>query len=130
MLTTHYLEEADILCDRVAIMREAEIVVSGSPKELKQDLGGDLIRVELSKRDPRLEEKVKNLRYAKKMKIRGSAINLTVDDGERRAVELIPLIDTFPPTIKSLNLREPTLDDVFLYHTGERFESNGNNHRC
>ncbi|MFC1617896.1 ATP-binding cassette domain-containing protein [Patescibacteria group bacterium] len=121
LLTTHYLEEADILCDRVAIMAEAKIIVSGTPRELKQALGGDLIRVVLSERNQALEKKVQSLPYVKKTKIRDKAINLTVDNGEERAVELINIINSFPPEIKSFNLREPTLDDVFLYHTGERF---------
>ncbi len=121
LLTTHYLEEADTLCDRVAIMSEAKIVTSGSPKDLKHELGGDLIRIELSERNTDLEKKVESLSYVKKLKMRGNAINLTVDNGEERAVELITLINSFPPVIKSFNMREPTLDDVFLYHTGERF---------
>ncbi|MFC1721616.1 ATP-binding cassette domain-containing protein [Patescibacteria group bacterium] len=124
LLTTHYLEEADVLCDRVAIMRDGKIVVSGSPHDLKKDLGGDLIRIELDRQDARLEEKIRSLPYVKKVKLSGSAINLTVDDGEKRAVQLIPLVNSFPPTLKSMNLREPTLDDVFLYHTGERIATN------
>ncbi len=128
LLTTHYLEEADTLCDRVAIMKNGRIVVCDSPQKLKHDLGGDLIRIELDRRDKRLEEKINSLPYVKKIKIRGNAINLTVDNGQKRAVELIPLIDTFPPTLKSMNLREPTLDDVFLYHTGERFSSSNDLH--
>jgi len=123
LLTTHYLDEADALCDRVAIMREGKIVVCDSPDTLKHNLGGDLIRVELDRRDQRLEEKIKSMPYVQKMKVRNKAINLTVDNGQKRAVQLIPLIDSFPPVLKSMNLREPTLDDVFLYHTGERFEN-------
>lgn len=124
LLTTHYLEEADILCDRVAIMRDAKIVVSGSPHDLKKDLGGDLIRIELDRQDSRLEQKIRTLPYVKKVRLSGNAINLTVDNGEKRAVQLIPLINSFSPTLKSMNLREPTLDDVFLYHTGERIAAN------
>jgi ABC-2 type transport system ATP-binding protein len=122
LLTTHYLEEADALCDRVAIMNNSKIVVTGTPHDLKKDLGGDLIRIELDREDQSLLSKIRSLPYVQKVKFVDKFINLTVDNGEQRAVELIPLINKYPPTLKSMNLREPTLDDVFLYHTGEHFE--------
>lgn len=122
LLTTHYLEEADALCDRVAIMNNSKIVVTGTPHSLKKDLGGDLIRIELDRKDESLLARIKSLPYVQKVKFVGNFVNLTVDSGEKRAVELIPLINEYPPLLKSMNLREPTLDDVFLHHTGEHFQ--------
>lgn len=129
LLTTHYLEEADVLCDTVSIMKNGNIVVSGSPHDLKHSLGGDLIKVVVTSIDPDMVTQIKNLSYVKKFQINKNIITLTVDNGEERAVDLITLINSFPPNIKSLNLREPSLDDVFLYHTGEQFEAiNSNSH--
>ncbi|EKD49685.1 MAG: hypothetical protein ACD_63C00070G0003 [uncultured bacterium] len=126
LLTTHYLEEADFLCDRVAIINEAEIVAMDTPENLKHSLGGDLIKVQLDRRDPKLEKELKKLSFVEKMNIRENTISITVQCGEEHVVEIIMLIDKFPSVIKSLNLREPTLDDVFLYHTGEKFNNQQN----
>lgn len=123
ILTTHYLEEADVLCDRVAIMNKGKFLVCGSPRSLKQSLGGDIINVELNKRDLNLEEKIRSFLFVKKIRIQRNTLSLTLNDGEKHVVELIALINSFSLEIKSFNLRQPTLEDVFLYHTGKHLLS-------
>lgn len=123
LLTTHYLEEADYLCDRVAVMNEGRIVVSGVPRDLKHGLGGDLVRVRLATVPPEFLDRVKRFPFVKKVSPREKEVSLVVDNGEANGAELIRLVHALSLDIKSFSLREPTLEDVFLHYTGERFNS-------
>lgn len=123
LLTTHYLEEADYLCDRVAVMNEGRIVVSGVPRDLKHGLGGDLVRVRLATVSPEFLDRVKRFPFVKKVSPREKEVSLVVDNGEANGAELIRLVHALSLDIKSFSLREPTLEDVFLHYTGERFNS-------
>lgn len=123
LLTTHYLEEADYLCGRVAVMNEGKIAVTGTPKDLKHGLGGDLVRVRLAEVPEMLLQKMRQLPFVKKVSQKDKEVSLVVINGEANGAELIRLIHELSLDIKSFSLREPTLEDVFLNYTGERFNS-------
>ncbi len=123
LLTTHYLEEADYLCDRVAVMNEGKISVAGSPKELKRGLGGDLVRIRLAAVPAEFLSRVRQFPFVKKVSLKDTEVSLVVDNGEANGAELIRLVHALSLDIKSFSLREPTLEDVFLHYTGERFNS-------
>jgi len=119
VLTTHYMEEADHLCNRVAIIDHGEIVVLDTPEALKNMLGGDVISLKL--KDPanitKLYDIYKNNGFAKIVS-KKDEIFITVSDGEYQVPHVLNIAWNENISIISVSLYKPTLDDVFLHHTG------------
>jgi len=111
IITTHYMDEADKLCDRLAIIDHGKIVVLGSPAKLKKDLGGDIIRLKAKNLDI---EVLKKLKYVKKVDKCDSEVCLTIKDANRHLQEILRRVGK----VDSVEIRSPTLDDVFLHYTG------------
>jgi ABC-2 type transport system ATP-binding protein len=111
IITTHYMDEADKLCDRMAIIDRGKIVVMGTPKKLKKDLGGDIIRLKAKNLDV---EVLNKLKYIKKVDKCDSEICLTVKDANKHLQEILKVVGK----VESVEIRSPTLDDVFLHYTG------------
>lgn len=124
-LTTHYMEEADELCDRIAIMNKGKIVVIGTPQKLKDSLGGDIIEVKINKSANGLIEKLKKVKFIKDAKATNKTLKITLEHGETKIEDVIQTIKKQGYNISSIELHKPTLEDVFLYYTGEEFERNG-----
>jgi ABC-2 type transport system ATP-binding protein len=120
-LTTHYLEEADVLCDRLMIMDHGQIVAEGAPRALKQQVAGDAIVISLRPGDPAADQAAAVLAgepYVRELTDSGGQVRLYVDDGGTALPELIRLLDARGIGISSISMSEPTLDDVFLRQTG------------
>lgn len=120
LLTTHYLEEADKLCDTVAIIDNGEIVAKGTPAQLKNDIGGDTVLFgfdaeEVARKAKALLEKEVQ---TEKVQVKGNFVHLNVKDGERKLPHILRLLDTNNLIVQSIALSKPSLDDVFLKHTG------------
>jgi ABC-2 type transport system ATP-binding protein len=111
IITTHYMDEADKLCNRLAIIDRGKIVVFGSPKKLKKDVGGDIIRLKAKNFDL---ESLQNLPYVKEITPRDSEVCLTLEDANVHLQEILKVVGR----IDSVEIRSPTLDDVFLHYTG------------
>ncbi|MDD2665813.1 MAG: ATP-binding cassette domain-containing protein [Methanocellales archaeon] len=111
ILTTHYMDEADKLCDRLAIIDSGKIVVIGSPKKLKKDLGGDIIRIKAEKLNI---DALKQLTYVKNITNCDGEFCLTVEDANLNLQEILGIVGK----VDSVEIRTPTLDDVFLHYTG------------
>lgn len=111
IITTHYMDEADKLCDRLAIIDKGKIVVLGSPKQLKKDLGGDIIRLKANNLDINM---LKKLPYIKDISACDGEVCLTLEDASTHLQEILKLVGK----IDSVEIRSPTLDDVFLHYTG------------
>ncbi|HEX7575118.1 MAG TPA: ATP-binding cassette domain-containing protein [Candidatus Methanoperedens sp.] len=120
MLTTHYMEEADKLCDRIAIIDHGEIVALDSPQVLKNMLGGDVITLELEK--PGDIEILCNTYHkdgcANIVSKKLNEVFITVKNGEREIPHVLALASGAGISITSVSLRKPTLDDVFIHYTG------------
>jgi ABC-2 type transport system ATP-binding protein len=117
-LTTHYLDEADALCDRILVIDYGRIVAEGSPEELKRRISGDVVTLTVSG-DP---EAAKGL-FAEHPGVRditldGRSLRLTVEQGEEALPGLLRILDTAGISMRSIQLARPTLDDVFLTVTG------------
>ncbi|MFA4936049.1 MAG: ATP-binding cassette domain-containing protein [Candidatus Methanoperedens sp.] len=120
MLTTHYMEEADHLCNRIAIIDHGEIVALDTPEAMKNSLGGDVITLEIEKPDDmaRLCEVYKKNGCANIVSQKKNEVFITVREGERQIPHVLALASDAGIPILSVSLRKPTLDDVFLHHTG------------
>jgi ABC-2 type transport system ATP-binding protein len=128
-LTTHYLEEADALCDRLVIMDHGEIVVEGAPQDLKRQVSGDSIvlsiRNEHGAATERASDALGSQAYVREIALAGSDLRLYVEDGGASLPSVLRLLDDEGIEISSVKLSEPTLDDVFLHHTGRSLRDAG-----
>jgi ABC-2 type transport system ATP-binding protein len=127
-LTTHYLEEADNLCDRVAIIDHGTIVALGSPLQLKRQIGGETITVEFN--NDKDVEKAKTIFGAlssiQKMYPQENKLHLVVQDGEGLIAEVLRQLDKEKISILTIGLSRPSLDDVFLQKTGRSLREGKN----
>lgn len=112
ILTTHYMDEADMLCDRVSIIDSGKIVTLDSPENLKKIIGGDMIRVKSNDGDI---DVVKKMKFVKKVEKKGDTITLTVVDANKHLKEILDSIGN----VEWAELSSPTLNDVFLHFTGK-----------
>jgi ABC-2 type transport system ATP-binding protein len=117
VMTTHYMEEADSLCDRVAIIDHGRIIAQDTPGALKDSLGGDMVVVKTPDAK-RLEAAVKGLEWVKKAKIDDGAISLSVAQAEKKILKIMDITRENKIEVQSIGMHKPTLDDVFLHYTG------------
>jgi ABC-2 type transport system ATP-binding protein len=118
ILTTHYMEEADYLCERVAIIDYGKIVAMDSPSKLKDILGGDVVSLEIEGRSDALLSHLRELDWIKTMASHNNNLSLTMEKGERRIPELINMANKDGVDVVCVHLRKPSLEDVFLHYTG------------
>ncbi|MEM1977223.1 MAG: ATP-binding cassette domain-containing protein [Nitrososphaerota archaeon] len=116
-LTTHYMEEADYLSHRVAIIDRGRILAVDEPRNLKDMIGGDVVIVSCSDPGPLAEELMRQ-DWVKEVKTRGSEISVYVDHGEKKIPEIVMIAERLGVAVDSILLREPTLEDVYLKFTG------------
>jgi ABC-2 type transport system ATP-binding protein len=127
-LTTHYLEEADALCDRLMIMDHGEIVAEGTPRDLKRQVSGDSVLLSVHDEDgalTRARELISAQPYVPEITAEGDRLHLYVTDGSAALPGLLRLLDGERIVLKSISLSEPTLDDVFLHQTGRSLRDAG-----
>ena len=117
-MTTHYLEEADALCDRVAIIDHGKIVVVGSPEELKHGLGGDVITLGI-KEDADVSELIREVEHVKDVKREDGSYRIKAEYGEITTPSIIEALRKKGYTVTRLSLTEPTLNEVYLEYTGK-----------
>jgi ABC-2 type transport system ATP-binding protein len=117
-LTTHYLEEADALCDRIAIIDHGKIVVIGSPTELKDSLGGDIITLSIQK-DEDITGLIGKIEHVKEVKKQNGSYIIKAANGELAAPLIIEAIRNNNHIVTKLSLTKPTLNEVYLQYTGK-----------
>ncbi len=118
ILTTHYMEEADFLCDRIAIMDRGKFVAMDSPGRLKDILGGDVVFLEIEGSADALVNRIKSLDWITNITRHDDNLSLTMERGERRIPELINVARENGVNVTCVHLRKPSLEDVFLHFTG------------
>ena len=112
IITTHYMEEADQLCDRLAIIDHGKIVALDTPSNLKKSLGGDVVRIRIKK--PNMAA-LKKLKYVKNVKHKDGVLSFAVNDAGAHLQEILKEVGK----AESVESRSPTLQDVFINLTGE-----------
>lgn len=121
LLTSHLAEEVE-RCDRLAVIDEGEIVVTGSPGELKREVGGDIVTIASDSPDE-LIEKIR-FEYSEKPMMVNGKIRMEIQNGHK----FIPkLVEAFPGLVSEIKLGKPTLEDVFIDRTGRPFASDNGN---
>jgi len=122
LLTTHYLEEADELADRLAIVSRGQVVAGGTPTELKAQLGGDAVHLELA--DGRVDDArriVAGLGGAEESVVDGQTLVSRVRNGGRALPAILSALEQEGIAVESVSLSRPSLDDVYLHYTGRDF---------
>jgi ABC-2 type transport system ATP-binding protein len=119
VITTHYLDEAESLCDRVAIVDLGKIVALGTPAELKrQVMGGDVVETEFAVLPDEALNALQSADFTLEAKRRENGLTLVVKSGAESVPKIVELVNAHGGRLNSITLREPTLDDVFLNFTG------------
>jgi ABC-2 type transport system ATP-binding protein len=116
-LTTHYLDEADALCDRISIMDHGQIVAEGTPEALKQEISGDVVNVGLADQVA-AAQLLESAEFVRKLEKIDSGVRLYVADGGSAIPLILRQLDAAGITPGSVELHRPSLDDVFLTKTG------------
>jgi ABC-2 type transport system ATP-binding protein len=125
LLTTHYLEEADRLASRLAIVDRGRVVTSGTPDELKGELRGDAVQVELpADADPaRVRQVLAVLPAVRDVVIAGRDVSARSDDGAAAVPVVLAELQRAGVNAASVAVARPSLDDVYLRHVGRTFET-------
>jgi ABC-2 type transport system ATP-binding protein len=124
LLTTHYLEEADALTDRLAIVSRGRVVVEGTAEELKERMQGEAVVVELV--DGAADDAaavVRALAAVREVSIEGQRLRSRVDDGARAVAPILAALDSRGIAVESVTMHRPSLDDVYLHYTGRDFRA-------
>jgi ABC-2 type transport system ATP-binding protein len=117
-LTTHYLEEADALCDRLAIIDHGRIVAEGTPKALKRQIAGDVVTLGVFGDQQSAVSLLELQPFVREVSQEGDVVRLYVAHGEGSMPAILRLLDTAGIETRSIALTRPSLDDVFLRQTG------------
>jgi ABC-2 type transport system ATP-binding protein len=120
-LTTHYLDEADSICDRIAIIDHGHIVATGSPSELKDRLGGDVVTVRPVRADPALEGLLRAVPGVLSVASQDGAYRLKGSRGEELVPGLVEACTRAGIGLSSVSVKRPSLDEVFLELTGHEY---------
>jgi ABC-2 type transport system ATP-binding protein len=122
LLTTHYLEEADSLADRLAIVSQGKVVVEGTPSELKQRLSGDAVQVEVENGAvDRAREVLAGVGAQPEQVLDGRTVVARVEHGGRALPGIISALEGAGISVASVSVSRPSLDDVYLHFTGRDF---------
>jgi ABC-2 type transport system ATP-binding protein len=119
VITTHYLDEAEALCSRVGIVDLGKLVALGAPIDLKRAvMGGDVVEAEFSVMPDEALKALQDSKFVLEVKKRENLLTVLVESGAESVPRIVELVNAKGGKLRSITLREPTLDDVFLNFTG------------
>src|SRR5665648_306181 len=118
ILTTHYMDEADRLCGRVAIIDKGKIVALDTSEKLKEEIGGEVITIKSPERD-RLYSKLNELPWVNRAEHHDDSVTINLENAEKHVVDIVNLASSNGIAIGSISVHKPTLEDVFLHFTGK-----------
>ncbi|MEI6726383.1 MAG: ATP-binding cassette domain-containing protein [Actinomycetes bacterium] len=123
LLTTHYLEEADRLAGRLAIVDQGRVVAEGAPEELKGELHGDTIAVELAQQplDGEVQRALDKVPDVHDVAVEARALRARADSGARAVPAVLAALESEGVKVASVTVARPSLDDVYLRHAGKAF---------
>jgi len=123
LLTTHYLEEADHLASRLAIVDRGRVVAEGTPDALKGELSGDAIHVDLAHvvEEGRVRAALSGVSAIRELSVEGATVRARADNGGTVVPAMITALESGGARVASVRVTRPSLDDVYLRHTGRTF---------
>ncbi|MEV0898876.1 ATP-binding cassette domain-containing protein [Actinoplanes sp. NPDC049802] len=123
LLTTHYLDEADRLAARLAIVDEGRIVAEGTPAELKGELRGDAVHLELARAadEPQARQAIGAVTRLREVSFDGPRLSARADDGAAAVPAALAALENAGIAVATVTVARPSLDDVYLRHAGRRF---------
>jgi ABC-2 type transport system ATP-binding protein len=123
LLTTHYMEEADQLASRVAIVDRGRVVAEGSPAQLKAGLRGDALHIELegANVNGNVQGALDGVAGLREVVVEGRSLHARADDGARAVPSVLAALDAHSVPVASVTVGRPSLDDVYLRYTGRSF---------
>jgi len=124
IITTHYMDEADKLCNRIAIIDKGKIIALNTSSELKNEVGEDIITIK-SNNAKKLKEIICKDKELKCLDANDGIINVNIKNAEKHVAEIINLATTNDIKIESVSMHKPTLEDVFLHFTGKSIREEG-----
>ncbi|MEL7671235.1 ATP-binding cassette domain-containing protein [Methanobacterium sp.] len=124
LLTTHYMEEADQLCDEVAIINKGEIITADSPNNLKRELKADTITLKVNNPE-KFVEKANELKFTKDIFFTDGEVKMMVERGENLVPEVVEFASSHDIHINSIEVEHPNLEDVFIKYTGSKIVGEG-----
>ena len=125
LLTTHYLEEADVLCDRLAIIDHGAVVTEGTPSALKSEIRGDTVTLDLNGESDQARLALRELDNVLEIVPNGQGIVARVENGAAAIPSLVNRLERAGISVNEVTMSRPTLDDVYLHHTGQHFSASG-----
>jgi ABC-2 type transport system ATP-binding protein len=122
LLTTHYMEEADRLCDRIAIVDHGTLVALGSPVELKQSVpGSNVVEVQFNREDPEWKSRLEALPDVTEVQSQSAGVyRVLTSNGSQTTTELVEMAKALGEQLTSLSVQNTSLDDVFVHYTGRQ----------
>jgi len=120
LLTTHYMDEAEKIADRVAIIDHGRIVVEGTPRELIDQMGADAVHIGGQGSSDEFMEKVRALSFVQTVTTGEGLIQIGVDSGNRRLAEVVSVANSSGFIVEDISVARPGLGDVFLKYTGRQ----------
>ena len=122
LLTTHYMEEADRLCDRIAIVDHGTLVALGTPVELKQSVpGSNVVEVQFSREDEDWKSRLAKLPGVTEVESQSAGVyRVLTSNGSQTTAQLVEMTNAMGEQLRSLMVQNTTLDDVFVHYTGRQ----------
>ena len=121
LLTTHYMDEAQLLSDKVGIIDHGKIIAEGTPQELIEQMGADVIQIQGQGESDQFMAALQALPFARTVSLTEGLIQVGVDAGNRRLVEVVSVASDQGFSIEDISVAKPSLGDVFLKYTGRQF---------
>ena len=122
LLTTHYMEEADRLCDRIAIVDHGTLVALGTPVELKQSVpGSNVVEVQFNREDPEWKSRLQELPDVTEVQSQSAGVyRVLTSNGSQTTTQLVEMAKAMGEQLTSLSVQNTSLDDVFVHYTGRQ----------
>lgn len=122
LLTTHYMEEADRLCDRIAIVDHGTLVALGTPVELKQSVpGSNVVEVQFNREDPEWQARLERLEHVTEVQSQSAGVyRVLTSNGSQTTTKLVEMAAQLGEQLTSLSVQNTSLDDVFVHYTGRQ----------
>jgi len=121
LMTTHYMDEADRLSDRIAIIDRGKIAAEGTPEELKARVGGDVIMVKVSSVPSDVVDKIRSVDGVLSADLIEDTVRIKVKSAEKAMARLLSALNSVGADVESVSISKPTLDQVFIEYTGRMF---------